>query len=259
MEGFMEQVTHCRNCGKVMKNDRIDNYRMKVICSCGFSDYRPIKAKLNAINPFHHKADFTPWIESEKNKIHLTIQKATRASKEIMALDQISTLIYEDASLPDMLQEIVKKAALHVRVNVCSIYLLNNDELVLAATHGFDTSFIGRIRMKVGEGITGNAAKNKKAISLSHASHDPRYKYFPELKEERYNTMLSIPIMDKSKLYGVINYNSTSMKSFHNDNLNFISIINNLILTAIKLREGINPAGGPVNQVKNLKTGNKTG
>jgi signal transduction protein with GAF and PtsI domain len=80
-------------------------------------------------------------------------------------------------------------------------------------------------------------ARDREHITLSHASSDPRYRYFPELKEEKYNTMLSFPIMDRNRLYGVINYNSTSMKSFHDDNLYFISIINNLILAAIKLSQ----------------------
>jgi putative methionine-R-sulfoxide reductase with GAF domain len=236
MEGFMEQVSHCRNCGKVMKNNRIDNYRVKMICCCGFSDYRTIKTKLNTVNPFIQEADFISCMESESSKIKLTMQKANRESQEKIALEEISALLYADAPFPEMLQEIVKKAALHLQVNVCSIYLLDKEELVLAATCGFDPLFIGRIKMKIGEGITGSAASNREVIRLSHASQDPRYKYFPELQEERYNTMLSIPIMDRDLLYGVINYNSTSMRSFHDDNLYFISIINNLILTAIKLK-----------------------
>lgn len=74
-------------------------------------------------------------------------------------------------------------------------------------------------------------------MSLSNASLDSRYKNFPELHEEKYNSMLSFPIADKQDIYGVINLNSTSMKTFTNDEIYFISIIANLILTAVKLRQ----------------------
>jgi len=74
---------------------------------------------------------------------------------------------------------------------------------------------------------------------LSNASVDPRYKNFPELQEEKYNSMLSFPIADKQEVFGVINLNSTSMKTFTNDEIYFISIIANLILTAVKLRQNM--------------------
>jgi putative methionine-R-sulfoxide reductase with GAF domain len=233
----MEQVTHCRNCGRVMKNKKIDNYRMKMTCSCGFSDFRSITAKLNTVNPFHLEASFIPFMESENGKMLLTKQKANRGNMEIITVEEISMLVSADSDLPQVLQQIVEKVAAQLHVNVCSIYLMEGEELVLAATYGFDPVFIGKIRMKVGEGITGTVARDKEGIILSHASQDPRYRHFPELREKKYNSMLSFPIMDKNHVYGVINYNSISMKTFHDDNLYFISIINNLILAAIKHRQ----------------------
>ena len=51
--------------------------------------------------------------------------------------------------------------------------------------------------------------------------------------------MLSFPITDKKDIYGVINLNSTSMKTFSEDEIYFVSIIANLILTAVKLRNKV--------------------
>ena len=48
--------------------------------------------------------------------------------------------------------------------------------------------------------------------------------------------MLSVPIADKQDLYGVINLNTTSIKTFSEDEIYYVSIIANLILTAVKLR-----------------------
>jgi signal transduction protein with GAF and PtsI domain len=145
-------------------------------------------------------------------------------------------LVSSDFDLPEVLTGIARKMCGQLKVSVCSIYLKEGDELVLAATHGFDAGFVGKIRLRIGEGITGTVAKDRKHIALSKASEDSRYKNFPELQEEKYNSMLSFPIADKNEVYGVINLNSTSMKQFQEDEIYFVSIIANLILTAVKLR-----------------------
>ena len=235
----MQLLARCRKCGRVMKSERIDNYRVKMTCSCGFSDFRTITEKVKTVNPFYHKASFTPFLESEKGKMVLTMQKANREHLEIISLEEISMLVSSDFELPQVLQQMAEKLAVQLKVSVCSIYLMEGGELVMAATYGFDTSFVGKIRIKVGEGITGTVAKEQQYISLSRASQDPRYKSFPELQEEKYNSMLSFPITDKKDIYGVININSTSMKTFSEDEIYFVSIIANLILTAVKLRRKI--------------------
>jgi signal transduction protein with GAF and PtsI domain len=166
----------------------------------------------------------------------LTMQKANREHLEIVSLEEISMLVSSDFELPQVLQQMAEKVAGQLKVSVCSIYLAEGEELVLAATYGFDPSFVGKIRIRIGEGITGTVAKEMQHISLSRASQDPRYKNFPELQEEKYNSMLSFPITDKKDVYGVINLNSTSLKTFSDDEIYFVSIIANLILTAVKLR-----------------------
>lgn len=232
----MQVVARCRKCGRVMKSEKIDDNRVKMTCSCGFSDFRTVLEKVRTVNPFYRKASFTPFLESEKGKMVLTMQRANREHLEIISLEEISMLVSSDFELSDVLQQLVEKIADQLRVSVCSIYLLDGDELVLAATHGFDRSFVGKLRIKFGEGITGAVARDKQHITLSRASQDPRYKLFPELKEEKYNSMLSFPITDKKDVYGVINLNSTSIRTFPDDEIYFVSIIANLLLSAIKLR-----------------------
>jgi signal transduction protein with GAF and PtsI domain len=220
-----------------MQNQRVDNYRVKLTCSCGFSDYKTVMERVRTVNPFCQKASFTPFVESEKGKMVLTMQKANREHLEIISLEEISMLVSSDYDLPQTLQQMAVKVAGQLKVSVCSIYLFDGTELVLSATHGFDQSFIGKIRIKIGEGITGTVAKTRELISINRASQDPRYKNFKQLQEEKYNAMLSFPIADKQDLYGVINLNTTSIKTFSEDEINYVSIIANLILTALKLRQ----------------------
>jgi signal transduction protein with GAF and PtsI domain len=135
-----------------------------------------------------------------------------------------------------VLNSVANKLAGQLKVNICNIYLLEGDELVLKATHGFEQEHVGKIRLKTGDGITGAVAKEMQPLNLSNASRDPRFKVFPELNEDKYNAMLSFPITDKKNSYGVINLQSTSVRHFTVDEIHFVSIVANLILSAIKLR-----------------------
>jgi signal transduction protein with GAF and PtsI domain len=220
-----------------MSSQRIDNYRVKMTCPCGFSDYRSVTERVKTVNPFYNKARFTPYVESEKGKMVLTMQRANREHMEIISLEEISMLVSSDFELSDVLQLVADKLARQLNASVCNIYILEDKELVLKATHGFEQEQIGQIRLKIGEGITGTVAKDMQPLNLTRASQDPRYKVFPELNEEKYNSMLSFPITDKKDVYGVINLQTTSMRSFPEDEIYFVSIIANLILSAIKLRQ----------------------
>ncbi|UFS71267.1 GAF domain-containing protein [Geomonas sp. RF6] len=237
----MRLAARCRKCGKVMRSERVDAYRVKMSCTCGFSDFRSVTERVKTVNPFYHRGSYTPFLESEKGKTVLTMQKANREHMEIISLEEISMLVSSDYDLPEVLQLVAQKIAQQLRVSVCSIYLMEDgsDELVLAATHGYDPAFVGKIRIRVGEGITGMVAKQREHIALNRASQDARYKNFPELQEERYNAMLSYPVTDKQELFGVINVNSTAMKTFSQDEMYFVSIIANLILSAVKLRKRV--------------------
>ena len=235
----MHIAARCRKCGKVMNSQRIDNYRVKMTCPCGFSDYRTVTEKVKTVNPYYQKAIFTPYVDNEKGKMVLTMQRANREHMEIISLEEISMLVSSDFELSQVLRSVATKLAEQLKASVCNIYLLEGEELVLKATYGFEQEKIGQIRLKIGEGITGTVAKEMQPLNLSRASQDPRYKVFLELNEEKYNSMLSFPITDKKDIYGVINLQTTSMRSFPEDEIYFVSIIANLILSAIKLRRQV--------------------
>ena len=56
----MESIIRCRKCGKKMKSSRVDDYRIKLSCTCGFSEYRTAPAASKAINPHFSKESLLP-------------------------------------------------------------------------------------------------------------------------------------------------------------------------------------------------------
>jgi transcriptional regulator with GAF, ATPase, and Fis domain len=234
----MQLTTHCRKCGRVMNSQRIDPIKVRMSCSCGFSDFRAMPETVQTANPFYSESHFTPHGEYEKGKMALLMQRADRERLEIISIEEISMLVSLDFDLSEVLQSISSKLAIQLYACVCNIYLRDGEDLVLRATHGYDREHVGKIHIKIGEGITGTVAREMQPLNLANASRDPRFKVFPELNEEKYNSMLSFPITDKKDIYGVINLQTTSVRHFTEDEIHFVSIIANLILTAIKLRQG---------------------
>src|SRR4030067_536419 len=105
-----------------------------------------------------------------------------RKEAEVAALRDISQAIGAALDLDTPLQLITRKTAEVMRMDSCSIYLLDpaGEYLVLRATTGLAPEAIGRARLRWGEGLTGWAAREATPVASSDAARDPRFVYLPE-------------------------------------------------------------------------------
>jgi phosphotransferase system enzyme I (PtsP) len=104
------------------------------------------------------------------------------------------------------LTEMVRRVANELELDVCSIYVLEEDRqhLCLAATMGLNQSSVGRVRMNIREGLAGLVAEQLKSVSVAAASQHPRFKYFPEAGEEKYSSFHGLAVIDEGRLQGVL-------------------------------------------------------
>jgi len=109
-------------------------------------------------------------------------------------------------SLHDALEIIVSRIKGALKVDVCSVYLHEEEsgELILLATDGLLPAAVGRVKIPVTEGLVGWVAGRAEPINIVGASHHPRYRYFPETGEERYDSFLGVPIIHHRQLLGVL-------------------------------------------------------
>ena len=234
----METIIRCRRCGKKMESRRVDDYKVQFSCSCGFSEYRPAPSATKAINPHYSQESLLHLKFDTSGEFYFEVQRADRERMEIITLKEISMLASSDYPLDEVLKDVCEKTAKRLGVDICSIYLWDGEHLVLRATYGLSQKAVGKAKLKIGQGITGTAVKERRPILVSDVSQDPRYHYFPETKEEQYRikTMYSYPIFSDNEPFGVLNAQTVSIKEFAEDELNFISIVANLILGAVKMR-----------------------
>jgi uroporphyrinogen-III synthase len=129
-----------------------------------------------------------------------------RTEHQLQLLQKISRFMVREMSLQEVLQGIVALVVEFTACDSCLIYLIDNDELALCASNMPHASEIGKIRLKLGEGLTGWVAKERRLVAISREAYaDPRFKTFRDLPEDTFEAFLSAPVIARNRVVGVIN------------------------------------------------------
>ncbi len=129
-----------------------------------------------------------------------------RTEQQLQLFQKISRFMVREMSLQEVLQGIVALVVEFTACDSCLIYLIDNDELALCAASTPHPSEIGKIRLKLGEGLTGWVAKERRLVAISREAYgDPRFKSFRDLPEDTFEAFLSAPVIARNRVVGVIN------------------------------------------------------
>lgn len=122
----------------------------------------------------------------------------------ICSIGELAGLFEKSPSLEDFLQTVVNIVAYHMRAAVCSVYLYDEEtqELVLTANQGLQIK--SQVRLKLGEGLTGTALKELRAIREGSGFKNPNFKFIPGISEEKYQAFLAVPILRGLSRVGVL-------------------------------------------------------
>ncbi len=147
--------------------------------------------------------------------------------RRLKAILEIGKLITGRHDLERVLRGIVSKVAEVMGTDVASLYLLDNvrGELVLSATKGLSPESVGRVRMKVSEGLTGFAVERLRPVAVADPSRHPRYKYFPGTREEQFHSFMAVPLIDKRRPVGALVVQTREAREFTDDEVNLLSAI----------------------------------
>src|SRR5258708_35641304 len=117
----------------------------------------------------------------------MDIPSLTGNNPEVDLLHEIGSRIAAADPLREVLGRVVEFIGAVVKCDSCLIYVLENDELVLRASKNPHPEVVGRLRIHLGQGITGWVAEHRQPVAVAReASKDPRFKLFSELPEDRY-------------------------------------------------------------------------
>jgi signal transduction protein with GAF and PtsI domain len=120
--------------------------------------------------------------------------------------DDMLGLVSSRGNPAETLTNVVQVIHRRFETDVCSAYLLEPDRanLVLAATVGLRPESVGRVRMRVTEGLVGLVAEQVRPVVVNDTKTHPRFKYFRDAGEDPYRTVLGVPVMDRGVLQGVL-------------------------------------------------------
>jgi len=128
------------------------------------------------------------------------------ATSEIGFLHEIGSRFAAADSLQTVLGRVVHFVASVVQCDSCFIYVLEDDDLVLRASKNPHADIVDRLKLRVGQGITGWVAEHRQPVAVGcHAFEDPRFQVFNEVPEDHYEAFLSVPVLCRGRLVAVIN------------------------------------------------------
>jgi signal transduction protein with GAF and PtsI domain len=121
-------------------------------------------------------------------------------------LHQLSSQMASADALHEVLARVVDFASALIKCDSCLIYVLENEELLLRASKNPHPEVVDRLKLQIGQGITGWVAEHREPVVIpKNAAQDPRFQVFHELPEDAYEAFLSVPLVSRGRVVGVIN------------------------------------------------------
>jgi GAF domain-containing protein len=172
----------------------------------------------------------------DENRTREWEEHLVRRMAELRGLHRVISAANSTLDLDTSMQTVVETVAEVMGVEACSVYLFdkNTETLILRATHGLNQAAVGQVRLALGSGITGWAAREGRPIAIADVLREPRFHAEPALDEDRFRTMLTVPIVlfsaerfhiGSDRLQGVIAIQTRGPRDFTAEEINFVETV----------------------------------
>ena len=158
------------------------------------------------------------------------------ARRENETLYAVIKTVSSSLDLDRVLRGIVDIATDATGCHACFIYFLEGERLVLRAASPQYRQLLGKVELGLDEGLAGWVARNKTPEFIPEdAMSDERMKYVPELEEERFQSMVAVPVLNKGgEVMGVAVLHTAAPREFDDEVLNFLVHTASLVAGAIE-------------------------
>ncbi len=149
--------------------------------------------------------------------------KADFQSKIDPLLLEVADVVNTTLDLDTTLSRVAELVSKVIDYEIFGILLLNEktQELRFRFQVGYAREVAERMRIKVGEGVTGIAAQRREAILVDDVANDPRYiSAVPNVRSE-----LAVPLIIKNRLIGVIDIESPQPYHFTEEHKRLLTLI----------------------------------
>jgi signal transduction protein with GAF and PtsI domain len=158
------------------------------------------------------------------------------ADSPVDVLHDIGGRLAKAGGVHEVLDRVVEFASALVKCDSCLVYVIEGEDLVLRASKNAHPDVVDRLKLRVGQGITGWVAEHHEPVAISErAALDPRFQFFHELPEDSYEAFLSVPLMCRGRVVGAINLQHRLSHAYKPREIRLISAIGFLVGAEIEL------------------------
>jgi len=155
---------------------------------------------------------------------------------QVDVLHEIGGRLAASDGFHQVLGRVVEFVSALVQCDSCLVYVLEGDELVLRASKNPHPEVVDRLKLLVGQGITGWVAEHREPVVVfEKAGQDPRFQFFHELPEDSYEAFLSVPLMCRGRVVGVINLQHRQRRIYKQREIRLVSTIGFLVGAEIEM------------------------
>jgi FixJ family two-component response regulator len=148
----------------------------------------------------------------------------------IALLNKMASRLSVADPLQEVLNEVVEFVSDVVKCDSCIVYLLQNNELVMRASKNPHPEVMEPLKMKMGQGIAGWVAERRELVVVPQGAYnDPRFRRFHELPEDRFEALLSVPLVSGGRLVGVINLQDRESHAYSEREISLVATIGFLV------------------------------
>ncbi|MBN2121355.1 MAG: GAF domain-containing protein [Candidatus Omnitrophica bacterium] len=165
-----------------------------------------------------------------------SLQVSKKKDEQLGLLSEISSTIVSTKYLKEILSLIVSLTSQVLNSKICSIMLLDQkyDELFIAATQSLSEAYLKKPNIKIGQSISGKVVKTKTPLTVMDVTKEKGYMYPEVAKKEGIVSMLSVPMLVKDKVIGVINLYTDFLHKFSKDEIDTLVAVANQAAVAIE-------------------------
>jgi len=166
-------------------------------------------------------------------------ENRTDYEEQIRALTEISKAITSDLYLDDILKLVVTVTAEVMGSKICSLWILDEQQKVLKlrATQTISKEYLKERSLRLGEGVVGHVARTRQPMVIRDVLAEPKYKEKDLARKEGLTSMLSVPLVVKDKVIGVINAYSQTPHDYSPTEVNLLIAVANQAAVAIENTE----------------------
>lgn len=158
-------------------------------------------------------------------------------SAEVDLLQEFTSGIAGARDTEAMLQFIADIAVRVTDTDSSSVYVFDQTKqnLILKAVHEAPHGLVGRLSLKIGEGITGWVARELAPVAIERdAFTDPRFKKLPDLQDQHCQSFLSVPMVAQGEVIGVLNVKSSQPRAFTSRSIHLLQSVASQAAAAVQ-------------------------